>query len=100
MAIGSIVPAFDTAAASVVAASPAEVAIPDNSSGGRPKFVMITTDSGTVITFKVGMAGVDVGTEPHGYFRDNAPLILNVFGQEAIDFTGSGNVIVTPLANG
>ncbi len=104
----TLVPQFETDASSVdvtLVDGQAELAIPTLSDGDPARFVMISVQTaiiGTPVTFKVGLAGVDSGTDPHGVISSNSgPLIINVTGQKAIDFTCSegGTAYVVPLSN-
>lgn len=79
-----------------------EFTIPALADGVLPKYVMITVDLVTAVHFKVGLAGVDVATNPHGVLSlHGGPVIVNVTGQTTIDFNsgGAGTAIVAPLAN-
>jgi hypothetical protein len=102
---GNLVPQFDTSNGDTTAALIAgttEFPIPALGSGEPAKYVALSVNIATAVLFKVGLAGVDSGTSPHGAIAlGHDSYIINVAGQTTIDFTSTaiGVAYVVPLAN-
>jgi hypothetical protein len=102
---GNLVPQFDPTNAATTAAliaGPTEFTIPALGSGEPAKYIALSVDVDTPVVFKVGLAGVDSGVNPHGAIAlGSGTLIINVAGQTTIDFTATetGEAYVVPIAN-
>lgn len=100
-----LVPQFDTSSANTTATlinGTTEFTIPSFGDSEPPRYVLISVDIDTPVFFKVGLVGVDAGTDPHGCISlSSGPIIINVAGATTIDFNagGAGNAVVAPLAN-
>ena len=76
--------------------------LPLNGLGVIPKYVAISVDVTTPVSFKVGAVGVDSNADPHGIISlESGMIVLNVTGMKAIDFSSGfvGIALVVPLAN-
>lgn len=101
----TLVPQLDTAATGTeinIIDGQVEATIPLLSTGEPARFIMLTVNILGPIIFKVGLAGVDATTHPHGCISLHAgPVFLNVSGQTTIDFDSAspGRAYITPLGN-
>ncbi len=100
-----LVPQFDfdnDATEATLIAGTTEFTIPLLGDGNPCRYLLLSVDIETPVVFKVGLAGVDSGTNPHGVINlSGGPIIINVAGQKTIDFTatGAGVAFVVPLTN-